>query len=166
LIACPGAPDRPATKIIGGYVRYLDPDTAPADPDEIALNSFTPHVTKRLSFEHEREVRLLLWALDPDQTSRYTSEVRVPGIHVPVDLQTLIEHVYVAPGSAAWFTELVEETARRYGFEARGIRSELDLEPTAYRLQHRDDKGAVLRVRRIIRSVPELRLAGLPPEDR
>jgi hypothetical protein len=136
LIGCLGEPERPTTKIIGGRVRYVDPDAAPVDADDLVSNSFTPHTTKRLSFAHERETRLLMWAIDPSAPGPTTPEINVPGIRVPVDLWTLVEGVYLAPDSPSWFQDLVRDVTTTYQHAFRLYQSELAKEPTSYRLRH------------------------------
>ena len=37
-----------------------------------------------------------------------------PGISFPVDLQTLLEGVYISPNGGRWFKELVESVLRKY----------------------------------------------------
>ena len=135
LVSSLGEPEHPATKMIGGRVRYLDPEAAPVDPDDIALNGFSAHGIKRPSFSHEREVRLMFWALDPANTSGMTSEITLPGIRVPVELTALVQGIRLSPLSPAWFMELVQDVARRYGFSASVRPSDLDREPTQYRLR-------------------------------
>jgi len=43
---------------------------------------------------------------------------RGAGIRIPVDLETLIDSIYVAPDAPTWFSELVTAVAHRYGVTA------------------------------------------------
>ena len=51
------------------------------------------------------------------------------GIWTPVNLNALIDAIYVAPESAEWFRELVENVARTYGLDKKIIKSALEDEP-------------------------------------
>ncbi len=82
-----------------GKIKYID-----YEKEMIPMgNTLSPFVYKRKSFEHEDELRLLIWTpqhgkndiLNPDN-NKYKN---VPGLYVPVDLKVLIEKVYVAPNA-------------------------------------------------------------------
>ena len=45
---------------------------------------------------------------------------------LPVDLDELIESVYVSPMAEVWFTEVVEDILRKYGLEKSVYHSALD----------------------------------------
>ncbi|MGB8991443.1 MAG: hypothetical protein WCD80_05270 [Desulfobaccales bacterium] len=49
-----------------------------------------------------------------------------PGLYIKVDLDKLIESIYVAPGSPGWFLELLKRITKRYGLNAPILFSELD----------------------------------------
>lgn len=118
--------DRP---IYIGRVQYLRYDTDPMPEG----NVFDPFVHKRASFSHEQELRVV--------TERYvapgtvtTWEVRDGpppyfGDYVPTDLGVLIEAVYVAPSSPAWFAETLKETAARFHLASEVRPSDLDQVP-------------------------------------
>jgi hypothetical protein len=63
---------------------------------------------KRKSFEHEREVRAVI------KDFRAKDEV---GKLVPIDVEILIEKVYLSPTSASWFKELVNDVMQKYNFK-------------------------------------------------
>ena len=117
-------------KVYLGVVQYID-----YDKDWMAEgNLFYPFVHKQKSFEHEREVRAVI------NTSSFNKdgvEVPIPegmkndelGREVRVELETLIENIYVAPTAPDWFGELVERVSRKYGLEKPVIRSVLDQKP-------------------------------------
>ena len=46
---------------------------------------------------------------------------RQGGLYVPVDVERLIERVYVAPHAPEWFGELVRSVAELYGFHVARI---------------------------------------------
>jgi hypothetical protein len=139
-------------QVFGGAVRYVDYETATIPEG----NTFWPFAHKRLSFEHEREVRgvfdefqyyqRIRARMSPEYRERaFAAEgiedgpdvdldevlpLAPPGIYVPVVLGTLIESVYVAPTAAAWFAELVESLMRRFDRNEPVVRSTLLDEPT------------------------------------
>src|SRR3989304_6491405 len=91
-----------------GLIKYID-----FRKDEIPdTNMFAPIIYKRKYFEHEREVRAVYgpwgWGnVDSQMLLAALSQGAHDGVSVRVDLQTLIENVYVAPTSRDWFYELV-----------------------------------------------------------
>jgi hypothetical protein len=102
-----------------GEVKYLR-----YDQDTITYQSiFSPLLSKRRSFEHERELRALCAdAFPPDEANPphnwdYRKVPKNPklGEKVQVDLDILIENVYVAPTYAGWMKSLVEAVFIRYG---------------------------------------------------
>jgi hypothetical protein len=109
--------------IRGGKVNYVDYTGFRIPLD----NQYSRFMYKRLSFEFEREGRLILWAEGPDgpawvsedgeysQDSQLQGDKLLPGYNVPVDLDNLVQSVYVAPGSPRWFVDLVTRIPARYG---------------------------------------------------
>lgn len=106
--------------IRAGLVRYIDysRETVPVG------NRFYPFLHKRLSFEHERELRAVLDLHPSDREPGPEG-----GVNVPVDTATLIDHVHVAPTAPTWFTELVARTVEHYGLMAPVVRSNLLVGP-------------------------------------
>lgn len=105
-----------------GTVTYLDYNTAPI-PDG---NSFWPYVHKRLSFEHEKELRIVEQEFPANENGLDVHrENKRFGKTVHVELSRLIESVYVSPTSPEWFYHLVESIAKRYGFSFPTRRSDI-----------------------------------------
>jgi hypothetical protein len=100
-------------RIVAGNVRYID-YRVEAPP---VGNGYTAYVHKRLSFQHEQEVRAIIDSRDPDSD-------RI-GLSVPVDLAALVRHVHVAPTAPAWYEDVVQRAAARYGLDAPVTRSDL-----------------------------------------
>ncbi len=95
-----------------GRVEYADYESVIIDSTNL-LNAF---VLKRKSFEHENELRMIVMtAGDPEQK----------GINVEVNLNQLIEQVYVAPDSPDWFKILTEKIRLRFGLRAEVIKSQI-----------------------------------------
>jgi hypothetical protein len=63
---------------------------------------------KRKSFEHENEVR----AIYQDRESKNEN-----GKLIPIDLNILIEKIYLSPTSQEWFKELVEDILLKYNLK-------------------------------------------------
>jgi len=113
-------------KIFVGVVRYIDYET-----EWIAAgNLLTPFVHKRKSFEHEREVRAVVtkWPVSENGMD-FTKDTIVGGLKIRVDLELLIEQVFVAPSSPSWFADLVRAVIQRYGYSFPVVQSKLNEQP-------------------------------------
>lgn len=100
-----------------GKVQYID-----FHASEIKTNAL-PWVLKRKSFEHENELRAIYTDL-----SDYPDIASMPSGHKigPVDLDKLIEKVYIAPTAEPWIRDLVETILHiRYGLDKPVVRSDL-----------------------------------------
>jgi len=73
--------------------------------------------SKRSYFRAEKEVRLLFH----DNEARLDDK-SPRGLQFPIDLNTLIEEVYVAPKSYQWFEEAVSHLMELYGLEKIPVR--------------------------------------------
>lgn len=95
-----------------GMVRYVDYQKQWI-PES---NPLAPFMFKRLSFEHEQELRILkpLGDLAALQTSPDVPRNPNGGELIPCDLKQLIEAVHVAPNAPTWFEELVKKVVERY----------------------------------------------------
>jgi hypothetical protein len=80
-------------------------------------NMIAPHFSKRPYFEAEKELRAMYW--DTDGRFSNTPE----GLLFKVDLNELIESVYVAPQSYPQYRELIEELLHKYGLQKEVKRS-------------------------------------------
>jgi hypothetical protein len=112
-----------------GYVRYCDYDSE--EPRENSL--WTPMLQKRKSFEHEREVRVLV--MDRDRMTALRSTWRyepnpIPGRAVPFDLGVMLEGVYIAPHAPRWFHDTVAAVSRAFGWlDLPIVQSEMEATP-------------------------------------
>jgi hypothetical protein len=91
-------------------------------------NAFYPIVHKRMSFAHENELRATICAWDDHEGDVPGEKLIKPdthGLHVDIQLDELIEKVYVSPGAPSWFGALVEQIIKRYGLEVPVERSKL-----------------------------------------
>jgi hypothetical protein len=104
-----------------GKVAYIDYD-CDLIPDD---NTFYPFVHKRRSFEFESELRAMTW----HQNWQGESDPNSTGLRVSVDLDELIEAIYVSPAAPTWFASLVRSVVSRYGCVAPVHQSTMSGEP-------------------------------------
>ena len=115
-------------EIFIGTVKYIDYDKDIIDSG----NVLTPFVHKRKSFEHEREVRALCtkWPVgDSYEGMDFSKETMEFGAPIKIDLEVLIEKIFVAPNAPGWFVDLVKSAVNRYGYKFEVIHSELNDSP-------------------------------------
>lgn len=88
-------------------------------------------MSKRKSFDHERELRAVIQLLPghfgSEQLFRFEQNDEIPeifervkengGLNVPVDLEVLIEGIVVSPTMPKWFSELIKSLIERYGLD-------------------------------------------------
>ena len=98
-----------------GEVNYIDykKELIPFDDD------FFPFLFKRKSFQYEREVRIL-------SDLRDTNLVIDNGLKVDVDINELIQTIYIHPKSEKWYKNLVIDLVRRLGFDFNIEKSDLE----------------------------------------
>ncbi|KLT70886.1 MULTISPECIES: DUF2971 domain-containing protein [Flavobacterium] len=98
-----------------GKVNYIDykKEYIPFD------DSFFPFLFKRKSFQYEREVRIIT------DTSESTIKLN-DGIKINVDINQLIEKIYIHPKSENWYKKLVIELVERLGFGIEIEKSDLE----------------------------------------
>ena len=106
-----------------GVVDYIDYEKTHID----FVNGFSPFLHKRLSFEHEKEVRAIVWRSDLHNASQETIDERFPGgMSIKCDLSTLVEQVYVSPAAPRWFKDLVASVLSKFDIHAPVHQSRLD----------------------------------------
>jgi hypothetical protein len=110
-----------------GLVKYIDYETEWIDG---RVNLLAPFVHKRKSFEHEREVRALVikWPAI-EETVDSNHEPIGNGLKIKVDIEHLIEKIYIAPYSPDWFGDLVRALIHRYGYAFNVVQSKLSEQP-------------------------------------
>lgn len=80
---------------------------------------FTPFITKRKSFEHENEVRAYI-VKDSGDLNKHIELHETPidsGISVKVDLNILIDEIYISPTAPSWFLMLVKSILKKYNLQ-------------------------------------------------
>ena len=105
--------------ILASMVQYRDYRTASIPYG----NALLPLLHKRMSFQHEREVRALCLRTEdrPDESA---------GCYCEVDLEKLVGGIVVAPFAEDWFVDLVRSLAERHALGDRVRRSTLSDTPT------------------------------------
>ena len=104
-----------------GIVRYTDYDNERMPEGNI----FYPVTHKRRAFEHEREMRAVIWygdrgwEEDPDQADNPR------GLSIRVDLDSFIDTVFVSPTAPDWFAAAVTAVVRKYGSSFGVVQSDL-----------------------------------------
>jgi hypothetical protein len=91
-------------------------------------NLLFPFMHKRRSFEHEQELRAIIMKF-PTTSFNIAPDIFDQGEYVEVNLNTLIENVYVSPTSSEWFKKLVESVMKKYELDFTPVRSDLDDAP-------------------------------------
>jgi hypothetical protein len=110
-------------EIFIGMVSYMEYDCQAISGGNILL----PLMSKRKSFEHEHELRAVIWTMQhgKNEWGAANKLKEVKGIYVPAALERLIERVYVAPTAPDWVRELLESLVRRFGLSAPVQKSSL-----------------------------------------
>jgi len=101
-----------------GEVNYIDYKKEYIPFDDL----FFPFLFKRKSFQYEREVRIIT------DTSQSTLKLN-DGLKINVDINQLIEKIYIHPKSENWYKKLVIELVERldFGFEIEKSDLESDI---------------------------------------
>ncbi|MFP9098298.1 hypothetical protein ACLI09_04530 [Flavobacterium sp. RHBU_24] len=88
-----------------GEVEYIDykKEYIPFD------NNFFPFLFKRKSFQYEREVRII------SDLTKYNLTIN-EGVKTDVDINKLIEKIYIHPKSQNWYKNLVIQLMQQLGF--------------------------------------------------
>ncbi len=94
-----------------GVVKYIDyeKDWMPEG------NSFWPFVHKRKSFEHEREIRAVIQKLPIKDNVIATGMPNTEhGRSIPININELVEKVFISPTAPSWFAELVSTVTQKF----------------------------------------------------
>lgn len=116
------------------YINY-DIDIIPESPYLL-----TPVFYKRKSFEYENELRALIYGSqyrDPADPTRKQTEwdgrkaegsffvADVRGLYAAIDVDALIDTIYISPKAPPWFVELVRSISDKFGLKAPITQSDL-----------------------------------------
>ena len=105
-----------------GEIKYLDYNNEAIPPGQLLF----PLTTKRKSFEHEKELRALIWTLQHGKNNLKDNKfASTLGLSVPINLDKLIESIYVSPTAPHWFLNLIKAITKRYEIDKPVIQSDL-----------------------------------------
>jgi hypothetical protein len=98
-----------------GEVNYIDYKKEYIPFDDM----FFPFLFKRKSFQYEREVRIISDVAD--------NNIKInDGIKINVDINELIEKIYIHPKSENWYKNLVIQLVKQLGFDFCIEKSDLE----------------------------------------
>jgi hypothetical protein len=98
-----------------GEVNYIDYKKEHIPFDDM----FFPFLFKRKSFQYEREVRII--------TDIGESEIKInEGLKINVNINQLIEKIYIHPKSENWYKNLVIQLVKQLGFDFTIEKSDLE----------------------------------------
>jgi hypothetical protein len=98
-----------------GEVNYIDYKKEYIPFDDM----FFPFLFKRKSFQYEREVRII--------ADLSEQEIKInDGLKIEVDINQLIEKIYIHPKSENWYKKLVIELVDKLGFDFEIEKSDLE----------------------------------------
>jgi len=106
--------------VVGALVEYMDYDELAVPED----NLFLPFARKRLSYEHEREARLIYWSAAAGN-QHLGPWGKANGTLVESDLDVLVTKILVAPDSPDWIVAVVKSLVAQYGHSFEVTRSSL-----------------------------------------
>lgn len=81
--------------------------------------------TKRKAFEHEKEVRVVV-------SDSIAGSQNAKGVHVPVQVEKLVQRIILSPYAPPWLPQVVTDTAKKYGITADVVTSDLAKAPFHY----------------------------------
>ena len=115
-------------KIYMYKVKYVDYDDYWMAEHNLAIFFY-----KRKSFQHENEFRAVIQKVSLIDPVNCIPLDKMPfkdgGLYVPVDLEKLIEKVYLSPTCPDWQRELIQSTLNKYGINKKVWHSRLRDEP-------------------------------------
>lgn len=108
--------------IFVGKVKYIDYETEWLPEG----NSFYPFLHKRKSFEHENELRAIIQKMSIKEGGIDLSQDLYDfGAYIPINLDVLIERIFISPTAPRWFYDLISSIVNRYNLKKEIIKSSL-----------------------------------------
>lgn len=100
-----------------GKVKYIDYFNSGLTKDDCVVDGTISPLLKRLSFSHENEVRVFI---SPNVAEGEVIKGRKP-LRIKVDLNSLIEGVYISPYASGLFTSSVKAICKKYLIEEQKV---------------------------------------------
>lgn len=109
-----------------GLIKYIDYDKEIIPHNDV----ISTYIHKRKSFEHEKELRALVWTLQDNKNSFEENKYKDDdGFYVPVDMEKLIDKIYVAPNAPNWVLEIIKDVVGKFELKKDVMRSSLASRP-------------------------------------
>jgi hypothetical protein len=123
-------------------VNYLDHETLPME-ELISPHALIPIVTKRRSFLHESEVRVILDRRRAKEGEEEELRQKLSGEAISVDISKLIERIVASPDYPGWAIANLQEIVALAGLDVRVETSDLLRRPELPKVPRigRDDEG-------------------------
>jgi hypothetical protein len=105
-----------------GKVNYFDEsaESLPVDGE------YAPFLNKRNVYNYENEVRCCYTAEEAKKENFDWEKTDEPnGVFIDVDLNKLIQKIYISPNSPKWFKDVVKDINLKYGMDAELIQSKV-----------------------------------------
>jgi hypothetical protein len=104
-------------------VKYLDFfDTALQPPDCVVEGHLAP-LLKRLSYQHEHEVRAFIAKVAPNlHASKDITFWKPTPLRLPIDVTTLVKAIHISPYAGEPFPSSVATICETFGLEAEIVR--------------------------------------------
>jgi hypothetical protein len=115
-------------KVYLGVVKYIDYNSHFIEKNN---NTLIPFVLKRKSFEHERELRAVM-VKKPISSGiiDFNKETIKGGVPIKVNIEELIDKIYIAPNAPKWFYSLVKKIINEmYKFDIEVLPSDINNTP-------------------------------------
>lgn len=112
------------------HSEVYNPDTGEKWPAIHHGGGFCAILHKRQAFEHEREIRAVVWK-PPIINGKIDLgfDGMEPGLTIKADPEQFIEEVYIAPSAGSWLKELTVNIIKKYDYSFPVMHSELAAAP-------------------------------------
>jgi hypothetical protein len=104
-----------------GKVSYYDDLTAPL----LSPESLKPFLCKRKMYEYENEIRCCYVISAEEKALNWQDQGSQDGIFINVDLNTLIERIYISPYSPKWIADIVKGINEKFGMNKEIMHSSI-----------------------------------------
>jgi hypothetical protein len=116
---------RKSTSVVHIYpVKYLDFFDPKLQPQDCVVEGHLAPLLKRISYQHEREVRAFIGKVAPNP--RVGADVafwKPAPIRLPIDLKALVKAIYISPYAVEPFSSSVAKICEAFGLESGIVRS-------------------------------------------
>lgn len=117
-----------------GEVKYCDYSQDSSDTIDVLKWANLPLLHKRNYYDYERELRAIIpfpMCVFPKggELTKEILDTFPKGILIPVDLDILIEKIYLAPSSPSWIEDLLNSILKKYEVNKDVLPSALDQSP-------------------------------------